>query len=279
MWPPGPAGPAASPEIGSDLYASIVTMQSALAAGAALVALGFAMATFERWLAGRRRHELAWSVSLLLFSLGAGCLLVGAANGWNEWSFRLFFLFGAILNVPFLALGTVYLLGGQRRGDVCAVGVSLAGAFAAGVLVVAPLRAPVPVHQLPQGQDVFGVLPRVLAAVASGGGAMVVIGGAAWSAWRFRRGPMLVANLLIAAGTLVLSAGGLLNSVLDEMEAFAVTLVAGITVLFLGFLVATGRRPPPEPYRPTTPATAVRPSATPAAAPSRRVPEAATRRT
>ena len=71
MWPPGPAGPAASPEIGSDLYASIVTMQSALAAGAALVALGFAMATFERWLAGRRRHELAWSVSLLLFSLGA----------------------------------------------------------------------------------------------------------------------------------------------------------------------------------------------------------------
>ena len=116
-------------------------MQSALAAGAALVALGFAMATFERWLAGRRRHELAWSVSLLLFSLGAGCLLVGAANGWDEWSFRLFFLFGAILNVPFLALGTVYLLGGQRRGDVCAIGVSLTGAFAAGVLLVAPLRA------------------------------------------------------------------------------------------------------------------------------------------
>jgi hypothetical protein len=247
-------------------------MQSALAAGAALVALGFAMATFERWLEGRRRHELAWSVSLLLFSLGAGCVLVGAANGWHEWAFR--------LNVPFLALGTVYLLGGQRRGDACAVGVSLAGAFAAGVLLVSPLRAPVPVHQLPQGQDVFGVLPRVLAAVASGGGAVVVIGGAVWSAWRFRRGPMLVANLLIAAGTLVLSAGGLLNSVLDEMEGFAVTLVAGITVLFLGFLVATGRRPSVERARPTTTATtAVRPTATPAAAPSRRVPEAASRRT
>ena len=256
-------------------------MQSALAAGAALVALGFAMATFERWLTGRRRHELAWSVSLLLFSLGAGCLLVGAANGWNEWSFRLFFLFGAILNVPFLALGTVYLLGGQRRGDLCAIAVSLAGAFAAGVLLVAPLHAPVPVHRLPRGQDVFGVLPRVLAAVASGGGAVVVIGGAVWSAWRLRRGPMLAANLLIAAGTLVLSAGGLLNSVLDEMEAFAVTLVAGITVLFVGFLVATGRRPPLEPPQSTAtpPTTALRPTATPAAAPSRRVPEAATRRT
>jgi hypothetical protein len=270
----------AAPEICPGLYASIVTMQSALAAGAALVALAFAMATFERWLVGRRRHELAWSVSLLLFSLGAGCLLVGAANGWDEWAFRLFFLFGAILNVPFLALGTVYLLGGRRRGDACAVAVSLAGAFAAGVLLVAPLRAPVPVDQLPRGQDVFGVLPRVLAAVASGGGAVVVLGGAVWSAWRFRKGPMLVANLLIAAGTLVLSAGGLLNSVLDEMEAFAVTLVAGITVLFVGFIVATGRRPAPAETAPTTTTpTAARPPATPAAAPSRRVPEAASRRT
>jgi hypothetical protein len=242
------------------------------------------MATFERWLGGRRPHELAWSVALCLFSLGAGCLLVGAANGWSEWTFRLFFLFGAILNVPFLALGTVYLLGGRRRGDTCAAVIALAGAFAAGVLVVAPLRAPVPVHELPRGQEVFDALPRVLAAVASGGGALVVFAGAAWSAWRFRRGPMLVANALIAAGTLVLSAGGLLNSVLDEMDAFAVTLVAGITIIFVGFLVAAGTEPPARPRpRPdraeplTAPARSR--SATPAAAPFRRVPEEATRRT
>ena len=149
------------------------------------------------------------------------------------------------------------------------------------MLLVAPFAAPVPVDQLPQGQDVFGVLPRVLAAVASGGGAVVVIGGAVWSAWRLPAGGrMLVANLLIAAGTLVLSAGGLLNSVLDEMEAFAVTLVAGITVLFVGFLVATGRRPAPaETPSTAAPPTALRPTAAPAAAPSRRVPEAASRRT
>ena len=91
---------------------------------------------------------------------------------------------------------------------------------------------------------------------------------------------MLAANLLIAGGTLVLSAGGLLNSVLDEMEAFAVTLVAGITILFVGFLVATGRRRPPgQPRSIAAAPTAARPTATPAAAPSRRVPEAASPRT
>ena len=51
---------------------------------------------------------------------------------------------------------------------------------------------------------------------------------------------MLWANVLIAAGTLVLSASGLLNSVLGEMEAFAVTLAVGVSVLYAGFLVATG---------------------------------------
>jgi hypothetical protein len=49
---------------------------------------------------------------------------------------------------------------------------------------------------------------------------------------------MMWANVLIATGTLVTGASGLLNSVLGAMEAFAVTLVAGITIIFAGFLVA-----------------------------------------
>ena len=82
----------------------------------------------------RRRHELAWSIALALFTCGAISLWAGAAIGWDGLTFRLFYLFGAIVNVPFLALGTVYLLAGRRRGDHCAVGVALASAFAAGVL-------------------------------------------------------------------------------------------------------------------------------------------------
>ena len=43
--------------------------------------------------------------------------LIGASLGWNEWNFKLFYLSGAVLNVPFLALGTVYLLAGPHIGD------------------------------------------------------------------------------------------------------------------------------------------------------------------
>ncbi|HEX8769803.1 MAG TPA: hypothetical protein VF711_03430 [Acidimicrobiales bacterium] len=207
------------------------------------------MSTFERWWSGRRRHELAWSVSLAMFTLGSAALWLGAANGWSPIVFRAFYLFGAILNVPFLALGTVYLLGGRRWGDRVGAGLAMGTTFAIGVLVASPLRAPVPAHELPQGSDVFGALPRILAAVASALGALVVVGGAVWSAWRLRRQPqsrsLVGANALIASGTIVLGVGGLFNSALGEMEAFAVTLVVGVSLIFGGFLVATqGKRPP-----------------------------------
>jgi len=231
-------------------------IQSALAAGATLVAVAFAMSTFDRWLVRRRRHELAWAVALTLFAAGALCLWLGASSGWTVPVFRAFYLLGAVVNVPVLALGTVYLLGARSNGDRAALAVGAFAAFAAGVIVVAPAHPITDVTALPQGSDVFEALPRVLAAVASGGGALVVLGGAALSAWRLRRGRRMWANVVIAAGTLVLGASGLLNSVLGEMEAFAVTLAVGVSVLYAGFLLAV------------TPARRPAPPAVPAAAPS-----------
>jgi hypothetical protein len=228
--------------------------QSALAAGATLVAVAFAMSTFERWLVRRARHDLAWAIALALFAAGASCLWLGASAGWNLPVFRAFYLFGAVINVPVLALGTVYLLGGRRAGDRATLVVGAFAAFATGVIVAAPAHPITAASTLPQGSDVFNALPRVLAAVASGGGALVVLGGAVWSAWRQRRGRMLWANVVIAAGTLVLGASGLLNSVLGEMEAFAVTLAIGVSILYAGFLLAV--TPARRPARPAVPVAA-----------------------
>jgi hypothetical protein len=229
-------------------------MHAALAAAATLLSLAFAMSTFERWLVRRRRHELMWTIALVMFALGSLGLWLGAALGWSAWTFKVFFVFGAILNVPFLALGTVYLLFGRARGDVATAVVALLGAFAAGVVVAAPVLHPITGDQLPQGSQVFGLGPLIAAGVGSGVAATVIIVGAVWSAFRLligrRRsaqastpsvpaGRLAAANLIIAAGTLVLSAGGLLNSVVDAMNAFAVSLVAGIAIIFAGFLLTT----------------------------------------
>jgi hypothetical protein len=235
----------------------MVSTEGALGAAATLVAVAFALSTLDRWLAARRRHELAWTISLAMFAIASAALWWGAATGWSPASFRVFFLFGAVLNVPWLALGTVYLLGGRRLGDPTAAVLALLSAFAAGVLVVAPLEAPVPSGGLPKGSDLFGPLPRVLAAVGSGVGALVLIGGALLSAWRLWRGQpaassrttspgrLALGNVLIAVGALVLSGSGTLAGRVGELEGFEITLLTGISVLFVGFLVATSASAPP----------------------------------
>ena len=116
-------------------------------------------------------------------------------------------------------------------------------------MTVAPLTAPIVADTLPQGSDVFGPLPRVLAGVGSARRRhWSIIGGAVWSAVRLARRRstrrLAGANVLIAAGTLILGAGGVLNSVLDQMDGFAISLVVGITVLFAGFLLTNAPRRP-----------------------------------
>jgi hypothetical protein len=103
---------------------------------------------------------------------------------------------------------------------------------------------------IPVGKDHFGALPRVLAAVGSGVGALVVFGGALYSAIRFARrrssgaGALAGGNALIALGTLVLSSGGLMQGVVGQDEAFAISLAAGIVVIYAGFVVCSSASRP-----------------------------------
>lgn len=224
-------------------------VNAALAAAATVIAGAFALSTLDRYARRRRPYELAWTVSLAMFATGSAALWWASERGWSTASFRVFYLAGAILNVPWLALGTVYLLGGARVGHRVRSWLVLASGVAAGAVLFAPTRAAAVGDELPAGKEVFGVAPRVMAAVGSGVAALVIIAGALYSAARLRRGstPMVLGNVLIAAGTLVLSASGTFAGRLGEERAFVLTLVVGIVVLFAGFLVASaGRAPTPS---------------------------------
>jgi hypothetical protein len=229
-------------------------MNAALAAAATLVAVAFAFSTLDRWLRRRRPHELAWTVSLGLFALGSLSLWWAESAGWSLGAFRVFYMAGAVLNVPWLALGTIYLLAGPQVGDRVRGWLVFLSGLTVGVVGFAPTRAVVRGADLPTGKVVFGVAPRVLAAVGSGVAALVIIAGAVWSAWRVWRGRvpslgaarvithpgrLVAGNLLIALGTLVLSGSGTLAGRLGKDRAFAVTLLVGISILFVGFLVTS----------------------------------------
>jgi len=234
-------------------------MDAALAAAATLVSVAFALSTLDRYLRRRRPHDLAWSVSLGLFAAGAGALWWAETRGWSLATFRVFYLCGAVLTVPWLALGTVYLLAGQAIGDRVRFWLVLLSGISIGLVLFAPTRRAVSGKELPTGSDVFGVAPRVAAALGSGIAALVIIVGALWSVVRIirQREPamggvrrsasspahLVAGNLLIATGTLVLSASGTLAGRLGKDTAFVTTLLIGIVLLFAGFLVASTTRP------------------------------------
>ncbi len=90
-------------------------MVTGLAFLATAVASLFAEATFVRWTERRRaqlpaHHLAAWTVALAMFAGASAALAVGVSTGWDKGTFRVFYLLGAVLNVPWLALGTVCLL-------------------------------------------------------------------------------------------------------------------------------------------------------------------------
>jgi hypothetical protein len=210
----------------------------------------FAMATFQRATAGRGPHQWAWTVALALFSLASAALAVGVSTGWDDATYRVFYCAGAVLNVPWLALGTVFLLFGRPAGRRSCAGLLFFSGLAVGALALAEMD-PVRGTKIPVGKEVFTqAAPRILAALGSGVGATVVIAGALVSLVRLAtapaapgRGRLATANALVALGTLVLSSGGLVQGFVGHDEAFASSLAVGIAVIYAGFLVADGARP------------------------------------
>jgi hypothetical protein len=228
----------------------------ALAGGATLVAAAFALSTFDRWNRRGQPHELAWTVAMTLFAIGSGAFWWAEATGWSIFAFRVFFLVGAVLNVAWLALGTIYLLAKKNVADQIRRALVVLSAFSTGVIAVAPTKRDIIAGEFPAARELFGILPRVMAAVGSGIPALVIICGALWSTWRVIKSKvpnlksatqrnvtaprrLAFGNVFVAIGTLVLSASGTLAGRLGKDRAFAVTLLLGLCTLFIGFLVAS----------------------------------------
>ncbi len=215
---------------------------------ACLLAVAFAGVVAERWRRSRRPAFAAWAVGLLIFAVAAGAQGVGQARGFSPGVFRVFYLFGGVLGVIYLALGTLFLLTPPRVARASAV------VLVALTVVVAVDAVVVPVDggRLHDNAGVLGAAitghgnPLYIAAVAFNIiGTLVLVGGSAWSAWRLARVraglDRVVCNVLLTVGALLIAAGfSAAKTVGGSLEALGVYEAVGIAVMFAGFL-ALGR--------------------------------------
>ena len=207
------------------------------AALSALVSAVFALVMGSRYLRRRRPHQLAWTIGLALFAAAAVAGALARMGGATDTEYRVFYLFGAILNVAWLALGTLYLLA-PRIARWAVWGVLALTVVAA----VAVFTSPVDLSAAVDTGRGFGEspLPRILAGIGSGVGSVILVGGALWSAWVFlsrrHEGRRALGNVIIAVGVLVAAAGGT-AAFTGATGVVEWTNFVGVTLIFIGFLL------------------------------------------
>lgn len=209
----------------------------------AVVGAIFSIVLLNRYFSGRRRtHELVWGIAFAMFAIAAGCQVYADLNGgWTALSARLFYLFGAILNVGFLGVGTVYLLFSKRVANI-ALGIMLVFSVVAAIVVFTATVDPSALRIEPGYKAVATSPVRIMAAISNAIGSILVIGGALWSGvvfWRKRiMKHRMIGVFLIAAGTLIVATGGTLLGLtgLNNPEWHYLAMLVGVIVMFIGYL-------------------------------------------
>ncbi len=139
--------------------------------GAALVSSYFSGLLATQFRSRPRPNLLAWSIALGMFGVASGAAAVGALVGWSPLTFRIYYLFGAVLNVPVLALGTLYLLAPRRVADGAAVVTMIASIGAAVVILGANLNpGGLATEGIPRGSEVLSENVRMLSATSRSSG-------------------------------------------------------------------------------------------------------------
>lgn len=217
---------------------------------AAVVAFVFAGLLARQFASRRHGYQLVWAIALVMYGVASLAVVAGALNGWSELGFEIYWAFGAVLNVPFLAVGELQLLVRNRAVHLALYLVLVfITAYTFSVLREATLDPAVLAERLPSGKHVFGDgsaahrLPQLISIPSY----LILVGGACWSAWRMRGRPELrdrfFGTLLIAGGATLIAGFGSAFAALGNLPGFSIALLAGISVMFLGFLRAS--RPVP----------------------------------
>ncbi|HEV2012688.1 MAG TPA: hypothetical protein VGR77_02190 [Candidatus Dormibacteraeota bacterium] len=213
---------------------------------ATLISAAFAGTLWMQYRVKPRPYLLVWSVALAFYAIAALTEVIGAAGGWTPLLYRTYYFFGAIVLVGLLALGTIYLLAPRFSRVALWALIVLAAIGLAGMLGAQLQAVKLETHQVPNADTIqiqgglFSVLAILMAALINIVGSVILIGGAAWSAYAaWRRGgasSRVLANVLIAAGAFIVAGASSLTRVFHVYDVFYVGQAIGVLVMFGGFL-------------------------------------------
>lgn len=212
-------------------------MEALLAFAAALVALRLSADLLRRFRRRRAPELAAWSGALGSYAVAAGALAWGAAAGWSEAAFRVYYLGGAMLTAALLGAGSLLLVGRRWAGPL---GLVYSG-LAVGIALAVPVEAQLSGTELPEAQDVLDLWPARVIAIAANSLGTIAVAGIAIAT--IRRRPL--GNALLLAGIAVAAVGSGLAGL--GIGALGPAIAVAAILLYAGMVIpaSTGARPRP----------------------------------
>jgi hypothetical protein len=204
-----------------------------------ILTIFFAPVVYRRWQERRPApHLWWWSMGIVAFGLGTFTEGFTTLFGWNEAVFRSWYISGALLGGAPLAQGTVYLMFSRRTATIMAAAVGTAIVSGAIVVLLSPIDyALVEPYRL-TGAVMEWQQARLFSPFINSYAAIFLIGGAALSAWRYRKDPdarhRFIGNCFIAVGALLPGIGGMATR-LGHTEVLYVMEFVGIILIWIGY--------------------------------------------
>jgi hypothetical protein len=214
-----------------------------------LLAIPFAAEIFRRYRQHPERlHLLWWAIGIATYGVGTFTEAATTVAGWNEPTFRAWYISGALLGGAPLAQGTVYLLLSKRTAHILTAILVTYIIIASVAVVLSPIDyTQVEAHRL-TGRVLGWQWVRGFSPVVNMYAVVFLIGGAILSALRYSANPAtrhrVVANVLIALGAILPGIGGTATR-MGYTEILYVTELVGLLLTWLGYRMSV--RPMPLP--------------------------------
>jgi len=217
-----------------------------------ILAICFAPIVFRRWQDRKPApHLFWWSLGIAMYGVGTFTESFTTLFGWNEAVFRGWYVSGALLGGAPLAQGTVYLMFERKTANRMAAVLAAFIAVAATAVILSPIDyGLVETHRL-TGSVMEWRWARLFSPFINIYAAIFLIGGAALSAWRYRKDASarhrFVGNCYIALGALLPGIGGTATR-MGHTEVLYVMELIGIILIWIGYTynVRPGARGAPK---------------------------------
>jgi hypothetical protein len=204
-----------------------------------ILAIPFAAEIFRRYRQHPERlHLLWWAIGIATYGVGTFTEAATTIAGWNELTFRAWYISGALLGGAPLAQGTVYLLLSKRTAHILTALLVTYVTIASVAVVLSPIDyTQVEAHRL-TGRVLGWQWVRAFSPFVNMYAVVFLIGGAILSALRYSANPAtrhrVVANVLIAIGAILPGIGGTATR-MGYTEILYVTELAGLLLTWLGY--------------------------------------------